>query len=94
MNAMQVGIVKECKRIAEMLCDKNRKYGDSLLHPISIFHKGSAIEAVNARIDDKLARIQNAPSDEDEDPELDLIGYLIMKRVIKKILNASSGTPA
>lgn len=29
-------------------------------------------------MDDKLARIKNGAADEDEDPYLDLVGYLIL----------------
>lgn len=33
------------------------------------------------RIDDKLSRIANRQNDEDEDLEIDLIGYLILKQI-------------
>jgi hypothetical protein len=74
-------IAIECERVKKMLLDKNRKYGDSAIHPRRIFSKASVIEQLNVRIDDKLSRIASGQSDDTEDAELDLIGYLILKRV-------------
>lgn len=74
-------IAEVCDEIKNLLLTKNRKYGNSALSPVRIFSKTSDLEQFNVRIDDKLSRIANAQSDEDEDPELDLIGYLILKRV-------------
>jgi len=71
--------------VSGLLLEKNRLYGDSLADPVNIFHKGSTLDGINARIDDKLARIRSAQTDDAEDAELDLIGYLIMKRAVKRI---------
>lgn len=73
---------EEMDIIFNFLKDKNEKYGSSITEPLGIFHKGTTIEAINARIDDKLARIKNQSTD--EDAELDLIGYLLWKRVLNK----------
>ena len=70
-------------KIRAMLIEKNRKYGDSALTPIRIFSKVSVIEAINVRMDDKLSRLQNQQEDEDEDPEADLVGYHLIKRIHK-----------
>lgn len=67
--------------LSEMLIAKNRKYGDAALNPKQTFSKSSAIELINVRLDDKLSRIANAQTDEDEDPEWDLLGYLVLKRI-------------
>lgn len=67
--------------LREMLLAKNRKYGDAALNPEQTFSKSNPIELINVRMDDKLSRIRNRQSDEDEDPEMDLIGYLIIKRI-------------
>jgi hypothetical protein len=72
-----------CEHIADLLKSKNRKYGDAALNPKRIFSKSDTIEQLNVRIDDKLSRIANRQNDEDEDVELDLIGYLILKRIAK-----------
>ena len=68
-------------KLNEMLLAKNRKYGDAALNPKQIFSKSDTIELINIRIDDKLSRIANAQTDEDEDPEWDLMGYLVLKRI-------------
>lgn len=73
-----------CNNTATMLLEKNRKYGDSALDPVKIFHKGDAGDALRVRIDDKLSRINNQQEDEDEDPIDDLIGYLILYKVYLK----------
>lgn len=69
--------------IEQMLIDKNRKYGDAALNPQQTFASCDAIELINVRIDDKLNRIKNRQNDEDEDPELDLLGYLLLKQIAK-----------
>lgn len=72
----------KCDECKELLLEKNREYGDSALHPLGIFSKLEALEAIKIRIDDKLARIQyNGQKNIKEDTVLDLIGYLILMRV-------------
>jgi hypothetical protein len=79
------GIARQCDTIKEMLLEKNRKYGNSALEPKRIFSRASPLEQINVRIDDKLSRLMSAQSDEDEDVDLDLIGYLILRRVAKEM---------
>lgn len=68
--------------VATMLLEKNAKYGDSALNPISIFSKGSSADALLARIDDKLARIKN--KDEiDRDDLMDITGYMVLLLINK-----------
>jgi hypothetical protein len=69
------------ERVEQMLASKNLKYGDAALNPKQTFSKSSPIELLNVRMDDKLSRIENRQADEDEDPELDLLGYLILKQI-------------
>ena len=57
---------------------KNASYGDSALHPLGIFAGGDAVANLAARIDDKLARIRNAPGAYGEDVLMDLTGYLVL----------------
>lgn len=78
-------IAETCDEVKNLLLEKNRKYGNSALEPCRIFSKADSIEQINVRIDDKLNRILNRQNDEDEDVELDLIGYLVLKQVAKKI---------
>lgn len=70
--------------IGGMLLEKNRKYGDSALTPQRIFSKASAIEQINVRLDDKLSRLLSGQTDDTEDVELDLVGYIILKRIAQK----------
>ena len=74
-----------CAEICTMLLNKNESYGNSAAEPLRIFSKASTIEQINVRIDDKLSRIARGHEYEMEDTELDLIGYLILKRCIRKI---------
>ena len=71
-------------QVRELLVEKNRLYGNSALEPIRVFSKADTIEQINVRIDDKLKRIQNRQDDENEDTDMDLIGYLIL-RVIARL---------
>ena len=77
----QNDIVYQCNLIRNILIEKNRKYGDAALNPEQVFSSADPIELINIRIDDKLSRIKNAQDDDTEDAELDLIGYLILKRI-------------
>jgi hypothetical protein len=69
--------------IRDMLLHKNDSYGNSALNPIRIFSKADKLEGIRVRLDDKLSRMVNSPEDE-EDTELDFLGYLIMLRIGKK----------
>lgn len=78
---MKKEIIKHCREIEEMLLEKNKSYGNSALEPIRIFSKATTMEQINVRIDDKLSRIAKGNNYDNEDTELDLIGYLILKRI-------------
>lgn len=67
--------------IANMLIEKNKKYGNSALEPKRIFSKADTVEQIKVRIDDKLSRITNQATDEDEDVVTDLIGYLLLLEI-------------
>lgn len=81
----QALIAEECERVKEMLLVKNRRYGNSALAPLRVFSKADTLEQLNVRCDDKLSRIASGQADDEEDPELDLIGYLILKRVKRRL---------
>lgn len=86
----QRDIVATCDRIKSLLLDKNRKYGDSALNPCRIFAKSDAVEQIKVRIDDKINRIRNAQTDEDEDVVMDLAGYLVLLMIAKERDNGKS----
>ena len=79
-NFIEEEIVRICGEIAEMLIEKNRAYGNSALEPVRVFSKSDEIEQLNVRMDDKLSRIARG-SNAGEDPEWDLTGYLILKKI-------------
>lgn len=74
-------IKRECDNLAQMLIDKNARYGDSALSPVRVFSRASAEEQILVRIDDKLSRLARGKGAEDEDVILDLLGYLILLRI-------------
>lgn len=84
-------IERECDRIKAMLLQKNEAYGNSALDSVQIFSKLPPAAAINLRIDDKLARIKNGNEGGDEDTVMDLIGYLILRTVERKITDGESG---
>jgi len=74
--------------LADMLTDKNRKYGDSyarMAHVLPIFYPDGVpgehlLDAVFIlRIVDKLMRISSAQKDDDEDAVADIAGYAILR---------------
>lgn len=85
-NKVQRAIRHECHVIADFLVGKNQKYGNSALELVRIFSKASPEEAIRVRLDDKLSRLKRCPEGlDDEDTILDLIGYLILLRVSKRV---------
>jgi len=79
----QEKIARKCDELKELLLEKNRKYGDSAIHPCRVFSKADAVEQIKVRMDDKLNRIRNAQSDEDEDVYMDLAGYLVLMMIAR-----------
>jgi hypothetical protein len=81
-------ITQECRSLEAMLHEKNRKYGNSALEPKRVFSKASPIEQIKVRIDDKISRLNTIGFDmagDDEDTVEDLLGYLILLRVAKRL---------
>lgn len=81
----QQAIVDVCDRLKDFLIEKNRKYGNSALEPVRVFSKASPEEQILVRMDDKLSRIRNRQNDDDEDPFLDLVGYLVLYLAQKEL---------
>ena len=81
---VQLLIAEECDAIKAMLLEKNKAYGSSFSNPLRIFSKVDVGEMINVRLDDKLSRLARG-SAAGEDVELDLMGYLILKRVLRKM---------
>ena len=83
-----------CHQVKGMLLAKNRAYGNSALAPLRIFSKADPLEQLNVRIDDKLSRIARGREFAGDDTELDLIGYLILRRVAARLAARKKGTQA
>jgi hypothetical protein len=77
-------IAEVCSEVRDMLIEKNRAYGNSVGDPVRIFSSVDEIEQINVRIDDKLSRIAKGHEFQGDDTELDLIGYLVLKRCLKR----------
>ena len=84
MPKTQIAIASICDEIKELLLAKNLKYGDSALNPVRVFSQASAKEQILVRIDDKLSRIKRGAGllETDEDVINDLIGYLVLLKVV------------
>jgi hypothetical protein len=67
--------------VYDMLMSKNEKYGNSALEPIRIFSSTDSVEQIKVRLDDKLSRIKQSSSDEDEDVIKDILGYLVLLEI-------------
>jgi len=99
---MQELITLECEKLANFLIEKNKAYGNSAAEPVRIFSKADPLAQIDIRIDDKLSRIAKGNEFHGDDTELDLVGYLILKRVLRrkkmedkeKELKASMPAPA
>ena len=85
MKETQALIAEECDSIKELLLEKNRNYGNAALEPMRVFSKANAEEQILVRCDDKLNRIKSGNTGGDEDTIKDLIGYLILLRVCRKM---------
>lgn len=84
-------IAAVCDEIKEMLLAKNKAYGNSALAPLRIFSRADTVEQLNVRIDDKLSRIARGSEFSGDDTELDLIGYLVLRRVAARLGKDDAG---
>jgi hypothetical protein len=84
-TGVETTIAAVCDEVKDLLVRKNRAYGNSALAPLRIFSKAEPVEQLNVRIDDKLSRIARGSEFAGDDTELDLIGYLILRRVARRL---------
>jgi len=85
MTDAQDAIARVCDEVKTVLLEKNRTYGNSALDPLRIFSRAGPVEQLNVRIDDKLSRIARGSEYAGDDTELDLIGYLVLRRVARQL---------
>jgi len=84
-NEFGKSLLQVTREITNLLIEKNKAYGDTALNPPKIFSKLSSTEAICARLDDKISRIQNKGiNDDTEDTVNDLIGYLLLLKMSMK----------
>ena len=85
MKSTKEKIIEECRDIETLLIEKNTAYGDAATNPSNVFSTNSPRASICARIDDKLNRIKNRGiNDSTEDTVTDLIGYLILLKIVLK----------
>lgn len=84
-NETQKKIKEICDEIAELLIDKNKKYGNSALEPKNIFYKGNAENSILIRLDDKIGRITNNNGEIRTNDIVDIIGYLVLLLIFKNV---------
>ena len=77
-------IVGEMLSLTKMLLKKNIAYGDAALNPLRVFSKAPLDEQIRVRLDDKISRLARG-TNSGEDVELDLLGYLVLLRVMRRI---------
>ena len=80
----RVAITQECRDLRDLLLAKNAAYGNAALDPVRIFSRADPEEQIRVRLDDKLSRLARG-SAAGEDVELDLLGYLILLRVSRRL---------
>jgi len=86
---VQASIAQVCDDVKRVLIEKNLTYGNSALDPLRIFSRADPVEQLNIRIDDKLSRIARGREFAGDDTELDLIGYLVLRRVARALAEES-----
>lgn len=83
-NDLRKMIEQECNDLCQLLLEKNKNYGNSAFEPVRIFSKADPAEQLRVRADDKLSRLMRGQAG-GEDVELDLIGYIVLMRVYRKM---------
>ena len=83
-NDFERDVRGELAYLGDILIEKNLAYGDSALNPVRIFSKANESEGIRVRLDDKLSRIRNDPNALNEDAILDLMGYLVLLKILEK----------
>jgi len=75
----------ELEAIEVALAQMSIQYGNPMLKPFNVFSKASAEDKINMRIDEILSRIARGCPENDENILLDLICYLVLKRVLRRL---------
>jgi hypothetical protein len=74
-------IAQAAIQVGALLLRKNAAYGDAALSPVEVFSRGIPTSVrLGIRMDDKISRLAKGNAD-GEDPEMDLVGYLLLKKI-------------
>lgn len=84
INSTELAILNECNRLAAMLIEKNRSYGNSALDPVRIFSQANNVEQLKVRLDDKLSRFARGKEYQGDNDLDDLMGYLVLLSIAQK----------
>ena len=76
-SEFEINVWQLTSAMTNLLCYKNKRYGNAALDPIGIFNKHPELGSIPTRIDDKLSRIKNSENFRVNDI-CDLIGYLYL----------------
>jgi hypothetical protein len=85
LNTFAEALAIEMTEVSRLLLAKNQAYGNSAVNPVRIFSKANPVEQIRVRLDDKLSRLMRGGADDGEDTEFDLLGYLLLLRVAKRL---------
>ena len=84
INSTELAILNECNRLAGMLIEKNRSYGNSALDTVRIFSQANNVEQLKVRLDDKLSRFARGKEYQGDNDLDDLMGYLVLLSIAQK----------
>jgi len=75
----QEKIVEMTNAIQDLLLYKNKLYGDSAISPKKVWYKGSSVDSILIRLNDKQSRIENNPNPIPRVNDVaDVIGYCVL----------------
>lgn len=92
MEDVQAAIKAECDELCMLLCGQNVTDGNAALDPLRFFSNASPDDQIKVRLDDKLTRITRG-QESGEDVELDLLRFLVLLRVYKRLTSAPTARP-
>lgn len=88
LTAAQQQIVNVCDDVKALLLRKNAAYGNSVLDPVRVLSRATVTEQIMTRVDDKLSRLKRGhamPDESLDDTIMDIIGYLILYTVARRL---------
>lgn len=84
ISSFEQSVRYHTNKIATLLIEKNKSYGDSALNPVRIFSKADRMEQLYTRLDDKLSRVQKGHEYPGDDTIQDIIGYCLLVLIARE----------